>query len=183
MASFRERKGRHEAIIRRKNLFLSASFSTKEDAELWAAYKEDLIDQIVAFEPPLEQIITLGDAIQMRVDTAKEKGTSDIGDIKILFQSFEKYIDLPIQEISYDDLANHFEYLMTVPVKRGGNPNNLEAGLKTMPSMYTTFRKFSYLSTVYEHLIKEGVRIQNHPLALCKLLRGRLPKSKSKAQD
>ncbi len=176
MATFRERQGRHEAIIRKNNIKLSAVFDHLEDAKLWASYKEDLIEQIANFNPPLDKLITLGDAIKMRIDTAIGSGTVDIADLTILYKTFEKYLKTPINEVTYDSLSDHFEHVMSVPVRRGGNHNDPNSGIKAMPSMHTTFRKFSYLSTVFEHLIKEGVKVQNHPLALCKLLRSRLPK-------
>jgi len=53
MASIRKREsGSYSAEIRKKGKSLCASFSNRETAELWAVYKEDLIDQIKNFEVP-----------------------------------------------------------------------------------------------------------------------------------
>ena len=71
---------------------------------------------------------------------------------------------------------DYFNVLMQTPVRQGGNSSNLETGIKKMPSMHTTFRKFSYLSTVFEHMIKKGMQINNPALAVCKIMRPFLPK-------
>lgn len=174
MATIAERDGRFRVMIRRKNIEISSTFSNLQTAEIWAKYKEELIDNIEAFDPPLKEIITLKDAIELKIRDAEEKGKKDIGDFKILLECFNKFLDIEIGKITYIDLLEYFELMMQTPITRGGIKNDPTTGLKKIPSIHTTFRKFSYLSTVFELIKSKGVEIENVALKLCQYMRPRL---------
>lgn len=176
MATISEREGRFRSTIRRKDIEISSTFSNKEQAEIWSKYKEDLIDSIDSFDPPLKEMITLKDAIELKIRDAEYKNKKDIADFKILIEFFDKFINMEIGKITYDDLMKYFDEKMNTPITRGGIKNDPTTGLKKLPSMHTTFRKFAYLSTVFELMKTQGVNIQNVALDVCKFLRPQLKK-------
>lgn len=176
MSSIRYVEGKYRAQIRRKGIEISKTFLKKEDAELWSVYKEDLIDQIHDFDPPLQKIITLRDAIDLKINNCIEKNVKDLGDFKILYEVFKDFLDRSIDTISYDDLLIHFDKLMKIPIRHGGSKLDLTTGNLKLPSTHTTFRKFGYLSAVFSYLKDNGTNIENTALQACQFLRKKLPK-------
>jgi len=169
MPKIENRNGRFRVNIRRKGIDLAATFEKEEDAILWINYKHYLIDMINAFDPPLKEMISLRDAIELKIKKLSEKGvdTKTLSDYKNILVYFEKFSTKSVGEITYTDLINHFEYLMTQPIKRGGFIGNDQTGHKKLPSSTTIFRKFAYLSTVYQMLIEDGVDIENIAIKVC----------------
>ncbi len=178
MATIRDRDGRYMCLIRSKGIEIGKTFSSKQDAELWAKYKEDLIDQIDAFDPPLKEMITLQDAIEMRIEIQikNEVSKKDISDYKTLIKVFEKFCPKKMSDIKYNDLVDHFNFLLTHPVTRGGTGKNDGTGHTRLPSFMTIFRKYAYLSTVYQMLIKDGVDIENIALKVVQYMRHKAKK-------
>jgi hypothetical protein len=175
MASIAERNGKYTVDIRKKGIDLFQTFEKKSDAELWAAYKEEMIDLIDAFDPPLNEMITLQDAIELKIRRVEEKNANkkEINDYKMLQKSFEKFCPKYINEIKYTDLLKQFVELIKTPVYQGGTGKNDGTGIKKMPAFLTIFRKFSYLSTVFQMLINDGVEIENVAIKICQYARSK----------
>ena len=163
MALISERSGQFRVQIRKKDINLYRTFQKESDAKLWAAYKEECIDLIEAFDPPLNEIITLQDAIELKIRKMQDENSNrkEINDYKILCKIFNKFCPLPINEITYSDLLKHFQELLDIPISHGGTGKNDGTGVKKLPSFQTIFRKFAYLSTVYQNLINDGVELEN----------------------
>lgn len=183
MANIRvNESGNYTANIRKKSVNITQTFKRKEDAELWVIYKEDLIEQINAFDPPLQEIITLQDAIELKIKDAIEKGVVELENFKHLPIIFEKFCSLNLNKILYDDLLAYFDELMKIPVRQGGSKNDKSSGSIRLPSIHTTFRKFGYLSTVFQLVKEQGVNIDNPALKVCQFIRPKL-KNKKKEND
>src|ERR1700679_1545188 len=56
----------YRVSIRKKGHIISKSFYTKEDAEIYAFYKERLIDLMENFEVPIEKRLTLQSIMNIR---------------------------------------------------------------------------------------------------------------------
>lgn len=169
MATIQEVNGRYRAIIRKKDIDISATFEERHNAELWAKYKESLIEQISNFDPPLKEMISLQDAIELKIKKINDLGcdTKTLSDYKILLKIFEKFCHKSLSEISYSDLLNHFNDLMKIPVKKGGNHRDSTSAVMNLPAFATIFRKFKYLSTIYSMLIEDGFEIENIAIKVC----------------
>lgn len=176
MATIEFKNENWRAHIRKKEMDISQTFKNKKDAELWVIYKEDLIDQIEAFDPPLQQMITLQDAIELKIKDSIDKNIKDIGDFNILFKVFEKFCPKKLNQITYEDLLAHFDEMMNTPIRHGGNRNDANTGHMKLPSIHTTFRKFGYLSTVFQMMRELGVNIDNPVLKVCQFIRPKLKK-------
>jgi len=177
MANIRKNtSGSYTAYIRKKNINLTDSFKNKEDAELWVDYKEDLIDLISSFDPPLQEMITLQDAIEVKIKDVIEKGKKDIYDFKVLIECFSKFCPCSLSEITYEILLSYFDEMMKTPIRRGGCKDDKTTGNLKLPSIHTTFRKFGYLSTVFQMMKEKGVNVDNHALKVCQFMRSKLTK-------
>jgi len=163
LATIRERKGRFGVKISRNRITICQTFSTLETAKLWAAYKEDLLDEMDAFNPPKQQMITLEDAINFKIDNAIKDGlnTRSITDIRNLKVDFSTFLQRFMHEITYDDLINHCKKISKIQVKLGGSAVNEKSGKYSMPSPITIVNKLKRLSTVYSNLNENNVDIEN----------------------
>lgn len=167
MASIEVRNGRFRAIVRRKGKEISHTFSTRETAELWGKYKDDLINDMSAFDVPENELITLEQAIDMKLDAMRKvyldkRSIDDIFNLKELFNDFLKFKLSDITEDIYKDFSEKF---MRSIVTRGGNKKN-GTGLMKLPSLSTLKTKFRRLSTVYSNLINNGIKLENIPLKI-----------------
>jgi hypothetical protein len=172
MASITKDKNSYKVRIRRKDLNLFSHFKNKYDALLWAAYKEDLIDQIIAFDPPLKDMVTLQDAIELKIQNADYKSKKYLYDYKGLLTYFDKFKEKNLSEISYQDLLSHFDTLLNIPIRRGGNSD--DNGIKKLPEPNTILKKYAYLSTVYQLMIEKGMEIENIPIKIVKFMRPKI---------
>lgn len=178
MASIKHREGKLYVQIRKKNIDLYATFSNENDAILWARYKEEMIDLISNFDPPLKEMISLNDAIDLKIESIQNIDKKTLNDYSNLKAFFEIFINKKLNQIAYSDLMNHFENMIKVPVTRGGS-NKKNGNIKTFfPSPVTIFRKFAYLSTVYQNMIEKGVEIDNIAIKICQYMRPKLKNHK-----
>lgn len=170
MASITLKDGKYRVQIRKKNQEISKSFSQKEDAELYAKWKEDLIDQIDNFSPSPEELLTLDSAIDMKVKDAEEKGLDfrTITSLKGLKVHFADELHRSLNELSYDFLLSKAKVFMQTEVKHGGCYST--GGNLKMPSVKTVSNRFRYLSTVIGFANMNGFSFQNHSLAILNYL-------------
>jgi len=72
---------------------------------------------------------------------------------------------------------------MQKPIRHGGSKYDEKTGHYKLPSIHTTFRKFGYLSAVFQLIKEKGVNIDNPALKICQLIRPKLTKEKIKKGD
>ncbi len=85
--------GSFRVLIRKRGKEISRNFNDLSTAELWSKYKEDLIDQMHAFDVPAKDLITIADLIEMKNKDLLSKGAKDIGDVINLKKSFSEFLD------------------------------------------------------------------------------------------
>lgn len=141
---------------------LSASFMKKEDAELWAAYKEDLYENMRNFDPPLAETMTLLDAINFKYNDCVEKNldAKTLSSIKVLIEYYSELVDKDMHSITYDDILNNFNNAQGSIVARGGRREN-GTGHKRQVSVNTLLSRLRALSSVFSHAIERGCKIPN----------------------
>jgi len=76
----------------------------------------------------------------------------------------------PINELSYDRLMELAKKLLATPVFRGGRSDN-QTGTKKLPEPMTVLRKFAYLSSAINYMVKKGIELENNCLKVIAFLR------------
>src|SRR5689334_16029134 len=100
MAIIEKRDGKYRVSIRKKGVHISKTFNIEEDAKLFAAWKEDIIDSMSAFSPEIKEIITLDNAIDLKINQLKKqkKDRRSILAVQILKRCFSEFLNTPIHE-------------------------------------------------------------------------------------
>ena len=183
MATFRERDGKFHVLIRKKGQSIGKAFSDKETTELYAKYKEDLIDEMEAFDVQRSKMITLESAIDLKIEQMKndERDDKTISDIAILKKEFHDYLDLPINELKYDMLKQRANEMLVAVVLRGGSLKT-HSGRKCIQSPVTVRKKFASLSSVISHLNKLGIDCENNAFRLLGFLNKIITDSKTEQE-
>jgi hypothetical protein len=184
MASIEERNGRYRVSIRKKGIEISQTFSNLETAKLYERYKEDIIDEMHAFDVKDKDLITIEEAIRLNIERV-EKECSDsknISDNNLWEENLRDILEQPISCLTYEFLMNKANEMLSSIIKRGGSRKIENSGRLVQSSPATVLRKFRVLSTVFSNLIKNGVEIENHALKVCAYLRTKM-KDKSTVND
>jgi len=126
MASISERDGSFRVQIRKKGVELTQTFSKIEDAELWAKWKEDIIDQMEAFKPPMEEMVTFEDAIDLKIKKLQEEKRDHrtIGAVVVLKSVFQEMLELSMLEITFDMLLCKAKELLKSEIRIGGKASS-----------------------------------------------------------
>jgi len=167
------RSGKYRARIFTKGHDITHTFADKKTAELWIAYKEDLINQIEAFNPKSTDLVEFGDAIDLKISEALKDGLVDrsITDLKELHNVFASFKGRMISDITYEDFMKFCKDYLSTPVVRGGFKAN-GSGRSTMPTKQTLLSKLRRLSGVYSNLINNGIPVENIPVKIGAWLNG-----------
>ncbi len=130
------------------------TFHTKEDAEIYCFYKERLIDNIEAFEVPIEKRMTLNEIFELKLDASSKLDRKTVLDMENAYRLCDTYIDVKryMYEITYK-FHNVF---------RGAKTDN---GKRKM-SPVTLRRHFACYSSAFSHAIGLGFNIENLPLKI-----------------
>lgn len=180
MASIEERNGRYRVCIRKKGVEISQSFSNLDTAKLYERYKEDLIDEMHAFNVQDKDLITIHEAIKMNLERVEKEcnDSKNISDNNLWKENLRDFLEQPISYLTYEFLLNKANEMLSSIVKRGGSKNIENSGKKVQSSPATVLRKFRVLSTVFSNLIKNGIQIENNALKVCAYLRTKMEENK-----
>jgi len=157
MASISKQGERFRVQIRTKNVQLSASFSDLHTAELWARYKENMIQEMEDFSVPNQELICLKDAIEMKISEMEKnyKKLTSISDLLGCLSCFNEFLDKPISYLTYNILLDKCKEMSKTIVTKGGCPNS-EKGSKRIQSPMTILKKMRCLSSVFGTMIEKG---------------------------
>lgn len=149
---------------------MSATFKDKETGDLWTAYKEDMIDQMFYFDVPLQEMITLKDAIELKFKELERDGKDpkSICDVRRLENDFSEFLELPLNKIDYNTLMVKVKNMLNSTVFYGGAGKG--TGSERVQSLPTVLRKIRVLSTVFSKMINEGVNVENPALRVAQYL-------------
>lgn len=153
---------------------ISKNFTTEEDAKLYAAWKEDIIDQINSFDPQIEELMTLGAAIDLKEKNLRERGISvkdSVPDTIRLRKQFDVFLEVSLKNISYKDYIEHANLMIKTPVRHGGDPKNINTGVARLPAKKTILSRYNILQGVYSYMIELGLKVENHPNKIIKYLK------------
>lgn len=192
MASIESRVNKDGSVswrvqIRRKDRVLASTFRDKETAEMWAHYKESLIDEIEAFEVPKEELVTFKDMIELKVKEAIESKTSPryIKDLRNDMEEFSNRLgrDRFVNEISYEELFEVVKGMIGEKTKIGGTKSDITTGSPVNRSPASVRRKLASYSTCITVLQKNGLNIDNIALKIMNWLRSTYQIDPSAAQS
>lgn len=163
MASIELRSNRYRAVIRRKNKQMSATFSEKEMAELWAKYHEDIIDAIDNFQAKPEEIITFEQCCELKKQDAVDRNLDkrSISDFTTCLDEFPELRNLSLNEITSDIIRELVFIKLNGVVRRGGNKLNINSGDIRKCSTATILRKCRVLASIFGFMIEKGANIIN----------------------
>ncbi len=162
MGSIKVINKRYHARIRKKGKTLYQAFDDRETAELWMKFKENLIDEMDAFDFQAEKTITLKEAIDLKSleFTKNNVDKKSFSDLAIILKEFSEWSNTPLNEITEDMLMDKLNLMKDRCVFRGGKQDG-KSGVKVIQSSATLLRKFRMVAAIYSHLIQNGAKISN----------------------
>ena len=166
MASIEKRHGKDGFVwrvrLRKEGKQICKTFFDEYTACLYVKYMEVLCNEQKHFDVPKEDLFTPKDALLSKYGEASKEYKSTIG-------YFETIENIPLSEISYDDLEALAKKLLSIKIARGGCGGT--GGRVKYPELQTILRKFAHLSAGINHLISKGSRFENNSLKVIKFLR------------
>lgn len=78
--------------------------------------------------------------------------------------------EVPISSLTHEVLMEHAKTLLNTPIYKDSRPDKIE-GDRKLPSPMTVLRKFSYLSSAINHMIKQGFDLDNNMAKIIAYLR------------
>lgn len=95
---------------------------------------------------------------------------------------FDEIAGDTIGSLTYNKLMTHAKKLLDTPVYRGGGNTKQggRGGTKKYPEPMTVLRKFAYLSSAINHMVKQGIHLDNNCLKVVAYLRELDKKKKEK---
>lgn len=149
----------YEVNIRRKGFEISKTFRTEEDANLYAFYKERLIDNMDNFEVNIKNRVTLKDLTELKLKNVTERRARQ--DIENAFMKVRPHIgDKFLSEITYDNWIEIAKKLLGEYVYKGArNETN-----KRLMSIASLRRYFAVISSIYSNAGTYGIEVENLPL-------------------
>ena len=156
MATIEERlspngKYSYRVMIRKKGNEISKTFSERVDAELYAYYKEKLIDQINNFEISLEERITLRQILELKLNIINENENRTQRDLTNAMERAIEYFGETkfYNQISLKDWEKAAISIYKTPVYRGAQTDNAKRDM----SPKTLRNIFAYISSCVSHVI------------------------------
>lgn len=171
MASFSVRQNSdgstsYVASIRKKNIEIKRSFKTEEDANVFAFYKERLIDLMNAFEVPLSETLTIDQVFELKLKEISEVDIRPRNDFintkKRITSHFNDKIF--IKDITYNEWLECAKSIYQMPVFRGGKNESCKKNM----SPKTLRNIFAYCSSAISNAQEKGIKIPNYPLEIIK---------------
>ncbi len=156
----------YRVMIRKKNHPpIYQSFRSEEAAELFVKYKEDLIDNMNAFEVPLNERITIQQLLEMKLDDFVENSRTKQDHIFIMNRLLE-IIDKNkfVHQINFDEWLEIAKVLYATDVYRGGK--NEACKRKMAPK--TLLKIFNHISSSFSYAHEKGINLENHAIKVIK---------------
>lgn len=168
MGSICERDGRFKASIRKKDKKLFSIFSSRDLAEIWIRYHEDLIDNMENFNVPAENIITLEQCFELKIEDLKQKNVQKktLEDFDNCLIEFKEIMNCPLGEITSDMIRDISKEMLGSVVRRGGSAKYNTGSLRVC-SPATVLRKLRIIASVFSFMIEKGANITNVAQIVC----------------
>jgi hypothetical protein len=164
MATIRKREGKdgitYNVMIRKKDVEISRTFKTEEDANLYIFYKERLIDNMENFEVPLAERVTIDQLFDIKRKESINLDRRTINDIDLVCNRVKACLPEKrfYHEYTFSDWVECAKKLYNTDSWRGSRENIIKIAPKTLKRM------FGVLSSVISCAIDKGIELENHPL-------------------
>jgi hypothetical protein len=125
-----------------------------------------VLGEVKDFSPRDGDLYTLADVMEEKyTETGREYIES--------MDYFSSISGCSINELTYEKLMWHAKLLLETPIYRGGgnSKDGKRGGTKKLPQPMTVLRKFAYLSSAINHMIKKGINLENHCLKVVSYIR------------
>lgn len=143
----------------------SESFRDYETAFIWGKYQEMIIKEKESFNIRPKDIYTVHDVIITKFG----ENSRELNDCQYFFSKCDIW-NLYICDLSYNKLMECANQMLNTPIFRGGCKKN-NTGIKKFPAIMTVLRKFAYLSSAINYMVKLGANLDNHCLKVVAWLR------------
>ncbi len=147
--------------IRRKNMEVIKTFSNREDAELFAYYRERLIENMKAYDISMKDRLTLQQICELKQKTMTERRAiaEFENSCSRIMENIKPHAFLG--QLTYEDWEECLYKInnLSIPM-RGG------AKIMTIISPISVRRIFATLSSAFSHAIGLGIPLENYPLKL-----------------
>lgn len=150
--------------IRKKDVEIYKTFITHEDAELYAFYKERLIDNMKNFDVPSKCRVTLKQIVEMKIQNLSQVNKKTLEDFTTGLNHISKFLEVNtfVSQITYEDWLNCAKSLINSDVYRGSK--NESAKRKMAPA--TLKRILCTASSAITYAQSQGIEIENHPILI-----------------
>ena len=143
-----------------------ATFADKETAELWCKFKENIINEMAAFEVKGVDLITLKDAIDLKIKDLETKDKKDsINDTKIVIKEFKDFLHIPVNKITSEMLMVRVKEMQKEFVYKGGSGDG-KSGIRSLQSHGTILRKIRNLSSIFGFILSQGAEFINPTISV-----------------
>jgi len=178
MATITERICRNKKVcyttyIRMNDIEEKKTFLNREDAEVYADWKENLIRNFKNFNVPIRETIRLIDVFELKRELVKDQRTYDELDLSYqrVYSRLKQHIFLC--ELDYRDWKDCFDRISTIEI-----PIKHNAKTKVIISPNSVRRIFATLSSAFSSAIEKGIDIENYPaMIIQKVINPSLKKS------
>lgn len=151
----------YKVSIRIKGTCIYKTFYNEEDANLYAKWKENLLNNMENFDVKLNEIITLNQIIDLKKKT-EGLGNKTYADLDVARKYFNNIFgdEKPLSEISYYDWLEASKKLLETYVYLGAVKEHNKRKMSTK----TLKRNLACISSAISNAQNLGVNLQNHPL-------------------
>ncbi len=172
----------YKVEVSNEHFTFETEFKNRKTAEIYASYREDLLDKMKKFDAPLKDVISLIGAIDYKISEMREnnRDKKTIEDVKGLLKCFPDWMDLPLSELSYDMMLERADEMFKETVRRGGSQKTDGSGKIVIQSPVTVRKKFACLSSVISHMISQGVQCENNAYKILGYLQSVINEKKDK---
>ncbi len=148
--------------IRKKDVDISKTFYTEEDANLFIFYKERLLQNMANFEVSTKDCVTLEQIMDLKIKSIDQAEFRYLSDFNLSKQRLIQTLDNEkfLCDITYDDWIEAATKLYNMDIYRGGKTESC----KRKMSLETLRKIFAYASASISYAIAQGIELQNHPL-------------------
>jgi hypothetical protein len=146
---------------------MNASFKDRQTAYIWGKYQELILREADNFGAQPEDMYTIQDVMTAKYGEGARETKESIG-------YFQEIMCVPLRDLTYDKMMDHANMLMKKVIYRGGQGKNSSgrvSGTCKLPEIMTVLRKFAYLSSSINYMIKNGVNLTNNAAKVVLYLR------------
>ena len=148
--------------IRKNNQYISKNFNNEEDAQIFAFYKERLISNMIDFEIPIEQRVSIKQLFELKMNNSKSLVDKSFQDFSTALKKLSQVMDVDkfLCEYTYQDWLEICKNIYNLPVYRGAEKESCKVSM----SIGTLRKIFACISSVFTNAISNNIPVENHAM-------------------